>query len=263
MREFMKYLCLMVGLAISSSGQTATWVLSEDFGATNPSGAWSYGYSANNNGVGPLKPFTLNTYFQPNTTWTNRNVPSINALLMGWSSYIEATTGLVYATGPVVGKFVGASGSSAIDATIYTNWNAAFATGYAVVQQRVGGVVMAPSASYQSVVQWKAPVAGTYFIKADFYNASVTDPTPGASSNVYVYVNGVKRFTALLNSPNAQQYWSTGRATGLALAAGSVVQFAVDSNSNGTGYDAIGLDATIMHMDSTKVRTDVTTSSVM
>ena len=87
------------------------------------------------------------------------------------------------------------------------------------------------------VLRWTSPGAGTYQVSGFFQNID-----PASTITVHVFANGIPLLSssALINSSAALTFDFS-----LFLAAGSVIDFAVDNGGNGSSHDQVGLVANV------------------
>jgi hypothetical protein len=198
---------------ITPTGATgATWDATRDFGASNPNGAWSYGYGITGTS------FTLYPFY-------NTDCEDI------WgASGVVCWTAETYDHVPLVGF------------NTTGNW-----LNFASVVDPPDVLITHPG-PYQdqdTIVQWTAPVAGYYNISGFF---EILDTSPTGIIGL-VFRNGTLLYSGELLGPPAQHPDQVGgredfNFARLFLNAGDVISFGV--NEDGTfNNDSTGFNATI------------------
>ncbi len=209
-RKYIPILLMVLGIATTAC-VAQTWDATRDFAASNPNGAWSYGWGVTGTS------FTLNPFYYSDCgpvsgfiCWTADVVPHL----------------------PVVGF-------NTTGHWIY--WLTDIVTPDALV--------LHPAPDWDpgdSIVQWTAPITANYRISG-FFEILDTSPSGIIGS---VYRNGTLLFRAELLGPPAQYPDQIGGRANfylsqLSLNAGDVISFGL--NADGTFYyDGTGFNATIV-----------------
>lgn len=188
------------------------------FGATNPSGVWSYGYSSTTTGF-----TSLNTYSGPAPGYTNV------AGLAGWSTSTLLSPFPFSLSQPAV-----LSNTTGGNLTYLTN-----------TVHQPGWLNLLPffnpfdNSSLYAIVRFTAPVAGNYSISSVFKGLDSVTPT---SSDVHVLHNSSSLFSGTVG---AAQNFAAGT---IALAANDKLSFVVGPGSGGNLFDSTGLQATVTQL---------------
>jgi len=202
---------LLTVLAAVSVAQN--WDATRDFGASNPNGAWSYGWGV------------TGTSFTPYTIYHAKDCFPVSGFIC-WSADVY----------PYHQPLVGFNTTGQ---WIYTLTNLI----------TPDALFLGPSPDWQpgdSIVEWTAPTTATYRISG-FFEILDTNPTGIVG---LVYRNGTLLFRVELLVPGAQYPNQIGgRANfyfpNVSLNAGDVISFGL--NSDGTFYyDGTGFNATIV-----------------
>lgn len=211
-------------LSASLAAHSSTWSLADNFSySRNPDGQWSYGWSETLGGK-----FKIDTIFEA----TLYNTAGGSAT--GWRGDAYLSEGDYY---PLVMRYSGDAGK---DVSVLDGYAANGAgSGEVVIRQRSGGIVMHPAPNAYAVARWTAPVAGTYFISAAFYDAG-----GHATTDVHVARNDVLLFNGKVNGAGSTQAWNSADK-GIALAAGDTIDAIVGNGGNGYASDSTGVDLVI------------------
>jgi hypothetical protein len=207
-RKFTPILLLVMLLGIATTACVAqTWDATKDFGPSNPNGAWSYGYGITGTS------FTLDPFYNPDCFGVNG--------LVCWILNEDV---------PDVG-FNTTGG--------WLNWRTI------VLPPDLLHLHPGPNEAQDTIVQWTAPVAGTYKISG-FFEILDTNPTGVIG---LVFKNGTLIYSGELLGPPAQHPDKVGGREDfyfakLFLNAGDVVSFGVNKDGGYT-YDSTGFNATI------------------
>jgi hypothetical protein len=209
--KFTPTLILLTLLAIATTACVAqTWDATKDFGPLNPNGAWSCGY-----GITGLS-FTLDPFYDPDCAPVSG--------VVCWTADTESDI-------PVVG-FNTTGG--------WLNWLTI------VDPPDVLAVQPGPNEGLQdTIVQWTAPVAGTYTISGFF---EILDTSPTGIMG-FVFDDHTLLYRRELLGPPAQHPDQVGGREDfyfakLFLNAGDVLSFGVNSDGDNR-YDSTGFNATI------------------
>ncbi len=213
--NFRRYTPILVTLLaiVTTACVAQTWDANRDFRASNPNGAWSYGTGTTGT------PFALYTVYNPDcdesgfVCWTVK-IPEDYTPRVGFNS-----------TGG------------------WLNWR--------TVVQPPNVLNVHPGPYGDSIVQWKAPVAGYYTISGFF---EILDIYPTGIIGL-VFRNGRQLYRGELLGPPAQQPDKVGGREDfyfpmLFLNAGDVISFGVNADGD-FHYDSTGFDVTIV-MPSTR-----------
>lgn len=223
-----KFGIVMASLAATSIASASTWDLARDFSITNnPNGAWTYGWSTAVGG-------TVTPYKANYTDVTNGGYYGDRGAFTYWGGPTRLSNNAYV---PEVGYFYGQPGYDVTMCGIAPNYCPAF-------KQKVGGIMMHPYLGQQAVVRWKAPIAGTYFIAAIFYNLDIQG---GATTIVSVVKSGTVIYQQKMSGNTGLKHYAAPE-TGIALTAGATIDFVVDCNGN-YGNDSTGVDAIIKNID--------------
>jgi len=214
-RKYIPLLLMLVGV-MAAACVAQTWEARKDFAPSNPNGAWSYG-----SGVTGTSFALYATYVTDcDAAWGVKG-------LVCW-------TGNLYYYDPLVA------------ANITGGW---LYCCYGVVVPP-DALVIHPAPDWEpadSIVQWTAPVDGTYRISGFFEILDAVSPTGIIG---LVYRNGTELYRGELLGPPAQYPDKPGGREDfyfaqLSLKAGDVISFGV--NADGTFYyDSTGFNATIV-----------------
>jgi hypothetical protein len=185
--------------------------------ASNPNGAWSYGYS--NLPGGAFTPFTANSTAHLGDSDFD-----------GWFPPIAQTSA---ASHPFLAR------------------------NEAMTEQQVLGLRLPPGAlglhpgpdasNEYAVIRWTTPSTGLYEISAMFTDRDFTDPSfkRGATTDVHILHNTSSLYSAEVTQ-NGWGMGPSGYLNVLALSVGDVLDFAVGNGADNTiGADSTGLIATI------------------
>ena len=204
---------LLLLLALTGRCMAQTWDATKDFAASNPNGAWSYGYG--NTG----STFTLYGIYNPDCGLYVHGIVCWTAEEYGNAPLVAFNT---------TGRWLDDGGALNPPNTL----------------------VMHPAPDWEpadSIVQWTAPITATYRISGFFEILDSVNPTGIIG---LVYRNGTLLFRGELLGPPAQPPDTAGGRVNfyfpqLSLSAGDVISFGL--NSDGTFYyDSTGFDATIV-----------------
>lgn len=185
---------------------------------SNPSGVWSYGYSATVGGTFVLDTLSATSMFGNSNfdAWlpTNAETSSPNHPFeaRNTAATIEQGAGLRLPPGGL-------------------------------------GLHPGPDANNEySIVRWTAPSSGVYDVAAAFTDRDNSDPllvTPGATVDVHILLNGISVYDSIINRDG----WGLGPAgygSLLSLSVGDRIDFTVGRGQNDTFIsDSTGLVATI------------------
>jgi hypothetical protein len=210
-RKYIPILLMVLGIATTAC-IAQTWDATRDFAASNPNGAWSYGYGVTGTSfvLYPIYSQNCGIYVEWNGCWATQDPPSV--------PYVGFNT-----TG---------------------NW---LNDGTSVLPPNV--LLMHPAPDWEpadSIVQWTAPIVGTYRISGFF---EILDTNPSGIIGM-VFRNGTLLFKAELLGPPAQHPDRPGGRVNfyfpeVSLNAGDVISFGL--NADGTFYyDTTGFNATIV-----------------
>jgi uncharacterized repeat protein (TIGR01451 family) len=201
----------LLAAAGHAAAQATSYDLSADFSlASNPSGAWSYGYSVGLGGTFTLMP-TTSTTFHPN-----------------FDSWLQLA---VFALG------------------IHRN-RLPTVVDFSSLSQRPFGVQLHPGPGHASVVRWRAPAAGTYRFDGQFEGIDFLGPTStlvhirhnGTTPVLDGAINGfggIGSRAAFGVSPSVP--FSFTRTMGL----GETMDFIVREITSDVGHDSTGLQLTV------------------
>lgn len=219
-----KKLILALGaLALSGAAAAAQWSLAEDFSVTkNRNGQWGYGSAAQ------LGRFNLMTSVGPIGNFI---------FDLGGATAWQGPAGTAPNFFPFIGKYFGQPGTTI---TMYP------VGGGISIKQRAGGILMHPGPNGEyAVARWRAKSASSYFVTAVFYSC---DGGVGATTSVHVLKNGSSLFTGAVNGQASTAAWMSG-TTGVTMAVGDHLDFAVGNGGNGFGNDSTCADVTVRTLD--------------
>lgn len=204
-----KYIPVLIMLlaVVTTTCVAQTWDATKDFAASNPNGAWSYGYGITGTS------FTQDPFYNPDCFGVNG--------LVCWILNEDV---------PDVG-FNTTGG--------WLNW------GTIVLPPDVLHLHPGPNDGQDTIVQWTAPAAGTYYIYGFF---EILDTYPTGIIGL-VFRNGTPLFRGELLGPPAQHPDKIGGREDfyfpkLSLKAGDVISFGVNKDGD-YHYDSTGFNATI------------------
>jgi hypothetical protein len=202
---------LIMLLAVATTACVAqTWDATKDFAASNPNGAWSYGYGITGTS------FTLDPFYYTDCG--------------GISGFVCWTAESYQDYNPKVG--FNTTGE-------WLNWSTA------VIPPDVLLLHPGPSDGQDTIVQWTAASAGTYRISG-FFEILDTNPTGIIG---LVFHNGTLLYRVELLGPPAQRPNKAGGRANfyfaeVVLNAGDVISFGVNKDGD-YHYDSTGFNATI------------------
>ena len=218
-----------------------TWDAAADYSTeNNPNGAWAYGYI---DGTGAFGKYTLTEY-----SMVGDAASYIWHLPNDWNGH-------------------GGISFNASSITPIDHW-----TSYREPRQIVPDN-MPSDQSIKTSVRWTCPEGsdGTYAVIANFTGQS-TDSSKGATTGVYVIVNGQVDSSGALSGfiGRSANGFSDGFGSSrqvyiskvMNLKAGDVIDFAVDNGGDGVGNDTTGVDARITLTSQIAQLSGVVTDSV-
>jgi hypothetical protein len=204
-----KYIPILIMLlaVVATTCVAQTWDATKDFGPSNPNGPWSYGYGVTGTS------FTLDPFYNPDcfglsglVCWIlNQDVPDVG---------FNTTGG-------------------------WLDWRTVIFPPDALF------VHPGPNEAQDTIVQWTAPVTGTYNI-AGFFEVLDTDPTGVVG---LVFYKGTLLYSRELLGPPAQFPDKVGGREDfyifkIFLHAGDVISFGVNRDGD-YRFDSTGFDASI------------------
>jgi hypothetical protein len=211
-RKYIPILLLLLGIATTAC-VAQTWDATKDYGATNPNGAWSYGYGITGTS------FTLDPFYNPDCED-----------IWGASGVVCWTAETYYDHTPLV----------SFNTT--GNW-----LNFASVADPPDVLLIHPGhyEDQDSIVRWTAPVAGYYSISGFF---EILDVAPTGILGL-VFRNSTLLYSGELLGPPAQHPDQVGgredfNFSKLFLNAGDVISFGVNSDGS-VNNDSTGCNATI------------------
>jgi hypothetical protein len=179
----------------------------------NPSGPWSYGFSA-----------SLGSAFSPYTTFVSAtNSPTQFPAGAGLAVWVSSLLGNPAALFNPTAQTVVVSGSMTFTAGQF-------------------GLHPGPLGEY-SIARWTAREAGLYRVEATFEGVHMSQGKPITTTDVHVQHDSVDLASGSLNIGNSGNIFPA--TLSVTLAAGDTVDFAVGNGGNGYTSDGTGLDARV------------------
>ena len=207
-RKYIPVLIMLLAV-VTTTCVAQTWDATKDFAASNPNGAWSYGYGTTGTS------FTLNPFYEPDC---------------GGMSGVACWSAEIYEYVPIV-EF-NTTGD-------WLNWTTVVSPPDALL------IHPGPYDGQDTIVRWTAPVAGYYKIAGFF---EICDTYPNGTIGL-VFHNGTLIYSGELLGPPAQHPDKPGGREdfyifNLFLNAGDVVSFGLNADGD-FHYDSTGFNATI------------------